>query len=190
MRIVTAGEARRTSPPASVLQASGFRGDVTAFRLNATVVSQPGSEPPFRRNTAERVYRIEAAHNPEVAGSNPAPATRKAPETGAFLVLAAPCRSVLLPHLLPGDAEHTHFRLVSRAEEQHLRRMDVTVGDRALAVARRRLDVRVRIAGDAQSARASAIRRRTHCAELRTVIRAIADVLRDAVCKRRRRKEV
>src|SRR4051812_41848830 len=25
------------------------------------------------------------AHNPEVAGSNPAPATRKAPETGPFL---------------------------------------------------------------------------------------------------------
>jgi transposase InsO family protein len=31
----------------------------------------------FRRNTAERVYAIEAAHNPEVAGSNPAPATEK-----------------------------------------------------------------------------------------------------------------
>jgi putative transposase len=28
------------------------------------------------------VYTIEAAHNPEVAGSNPAPATAKAPETG------------------------------------------------------------------------------------------------------------
>jgi hypothetical protein len=33
-----------------------------------------GSEPAFRRNTAERVYISEAAHNPEVAGSNPAPA--------------------------------------------------------------------------------------------------------------------
>jgi putative membrane protein len=30
------------------------------------------------------VYIIEAAHNPEVAGSNPAPATRKAPGHGAF----------------------------------------------------------------------------------------------------------
>jgi hypothetical protein len=30
------------------------------------------------------VYIIEAAHNPEVAGSNPAPATEKAPETGLF----------------------------------------------------------------------------------------------------------
>jgi hypothetical protein len=39
---------------ASAVQASGFRGDVTA---------------------AERVYTIEAAHNPEVAGSNPAAAT-------------------------------------------------------------------------------------------------------------------
>ena len=42
------------------------------------------SERAFRRNTAERVYTIEAAHNPEVAGSNPAPATGKAPETGPF----------------------------------------------------------------------------------------------------------
>jgi len=29
---------------------------------------------------------IEAAHNPEVASSNPAPATEKGPGTGAFLV--------------------------------------------------------------------------------------------------------
>src|SRR6266542_2488135 len=28
---------------------------------------------------------IDASHNPEVAGSNPAPAMRKAPETGPFL---------------------------------------------------------------------------------------------------------
>ena len=33
------------------------------------------------------MYTIEAAHNPEVAGSNPAPATGKAPETGPFCVL-------------------------------------------------------------------------------------------------------
>jgi mannose-6-phosphate isomerase-like protein (cupin superfamily) len=30
------------------------------------------------------VYRIDAAHNPEVAGSNPAPATAKGPGNGAF----------------------------------------------------------------------------------------------------------
>jgi hypothetical protein len=69
---------------ASVLQAAGFRGDVTAFRLNARLRPKTGSEPAFRRNTAERVYTIEAAHNPEVAGSNPAPATGRAPETGLF----------------------------------------------------------------------------------------------------------
>jgi hypothetical protein len=63
---------------ASTLQASGFRWDVTVFRLNATVVGQSGSESAFRRNTAERVYTFEAAHNPEVAGSNPAPATSEA----------------------------------------------------------------------------------------------------------------
>ena len=54
------------------------------FRLNATAVGQSGSEPAFRRNTAELVYTIEAAHNPEVAGSNPAPATAKGPGNGAF----------------------------------------------------------------------------------------------------------
>jgi hypothetical protein len=44
-----------------------------------------GSEPAFRRNEAERVYPIEAAHNPEVAGSNPAPLFVKGAETGPFL---------------------------------------------------------------------------------------------------------
>ena len=62
---------------ASALQASDFRSDVTAFRLNAAVVRKSGSLPAFRRNTAARVYMSEAAHNPEVAGSNPAPATGK-----------------------------------------------------------------------------------------------------------------
>jgi hypothetical protein len=51
-------------------------------KCNAVRLS--GLESAFPRNTAERVYTIEAAHNPEVAGSNPAPATRKAPETGPF----------------------------------------------------------------------------------------------------------
>src|SRR4029453_11086349 len=37
------------------------------------------SERAFRRNTAERMYTIEVAHNTEVAGSNPAPATEKGP---------------------------------------------------------------------------------------------------------------
>jgi hypothetical protein len=67
----------RWNPPAaaSALQASDFRSDVTVFRLNARPWPKTGSEPAFRRNTAERVYITEAAHNPEVAGSNPAPAT-------------------------------------------------------------------------------------------------------------------
>ena len=75
---------------ASVLQASGLRSDVTVFRLNATAGCQSGSESALRRNTAERVYTIEAAHNPEVAGSNPAPATAKGPGDGAFLLQAWP----------------------------------------------------------------------------------------------------
>jgi hypothetical protein len=77
------GRVRRT---ASVLQASGFRSDVTVFRLNARSLPKTGSEPAFRRNTAACVCTIEAAHNPEVAGSNPVPATQEAPETGPFCV--------------------------------------------------------------------------------------------------------
>jgi hypothetical protein len=44
-----------------VLGASGFRSDVTVFRLNALSRRKTGSEPAFRRNTAERVHTIEAA---------------------------------------------------------------------------------------------------------------------------------
>src|SRR6266536_2275355 len=69
---------------ASALQASRFRGDVTVFRPNASAAGQIGSERGFRRNTAERVYPTEAAHNPEVACSSPAPATRRPPVTGPF----------------------------------------------------------------------------------------------------------
>src|SRR5262249_61392205 len=68
-------KAARRPAAASVLQAPGFRSDVTVFRLNAMAVDESGSEPAFCLNTAEPVYIAEAAHNPEVAGSNPAPAT-------------------------------------------------------------------------------------------------------------------
>jgi hypothetical protein len=40
----------------------GFRGDVTVFRRDATADGQSGLTAAFRRNTAERVYTIEAAH--------------------------------------------------------------------------------------------------------------------------------
>ena len=69
---------------ASVLQAPPFRSDVTVFRLNAAAAAESGLETAFRRNEAERVYLIEEAHNPEVAGSNPAPATREGPGNRAF----------------------------------------------------------------------------------------------------------
>ena len=62
----------------------GFRGDVTLSRLNADAVRLSGLDSAFRWNTAERAYTIEAAHNPEVAGSNPAPATEKGPGNRAF----------------------------------------------------------------------------------------------------------
>jgi hypothetical protein len=77
---------------ASGLQASTFRGDVTLFRLNATPAGDSGLEPAFRWNTAERVYIVEAAHNPEVAGSNPAPATNEGPrKRGLALDLLLRC---------------------------------------------------------------------------------------------------
>jgi hypothetical protein len=90
---------------ASVLQASGFRRDVTVFRLNAARAGDSGLESAFRRNAAERVYLFEAAHNPEVAGSNPAPATGKALETGAFLVFCIRRQFEALPNFcLPHDS--------------------------------------------------------------------------------------
>jgi hypothetical protein len=59
------------------------------FYLNATAVGPSGPEPPFLPNPAERVDPFEAAHNPEVAGSNPAPATAKGAGNGAFRMQCA-----------------------------------------------------------------------------------------------------
>jgi hypothetical protein len=67
---------------ASVLQASGFRGDVTVFRLKARPRPKTGSEPAFLRSAAERVYTIEAAVNRRVVGSSPTRGAEKAMETG------------------------------------------------------------------------------------------------------------
>ena len=97
---VTAGQ-HRIGWAASVLQASGFRADVAVFRRNAQPRPKTGPERAFRRNTAERVHLIEAAHNPEVAGSNPAPATGGAPETGPFRFPQATLRAETLAQLLP-----------------------------------------------------------------------------------------
>jgi hypothetical protein len=55
------------------------------FRLDACAAVDSGFKPAFRRNTAARVYAVVAAHNPEVAGSNP-PRYLEGPENGAFLV--------------------------------------------------------------------------------------------------------
>jgi hypothetical protein len=79
---------------ASVVQASGFRRDVTVFRLNAACAGDSGSEHAFRWNEAAHEYTIEAAHNPEVAGSNPAPATAEGPGNGAFLFMSLGLASV------------------------------------------------------------------------------------------------
>jgi hypothetical protein len=69
---------------ASALQASGFRSGVTRFRLDAAAKARYGLESALRRNAAAGLASLEPAHNPEVAGSNPAPATRKAPQTRGF----------------------------------------------------------------------------------------------------------
>src|SRR5262245_21528435 len=61
--------------------------DVTVFCRNARAAAESGQEPAFTRNEAERVYLIEAAHNPEVAGSNLPPLHEKALETGPFRLM-------------------------------------------------------------------------------------------------------
>ena len=76
--------ASESARAANVLQASGFRGDVTVCSLNAAAVAESSLEPAFRRNEAARVYPSEAAHNPEVAGSNPAPRYSKGPAKRGF----------------------------------------------------------------------------------------------------------
>jgi hypothetical protein len=75
----------------------GFRGDVTLFRRDATGDGQSPLTAAFLRNMTERVYAIEAADNPEVAGSNPAPATSKGPGNGAFLFLRQAVPAKTLP---------------------------------------------------------------------------------------------
>ena len=94
---------------ASVVQASGCRRDVTVFRLNAACAGDSGFEPTFRRNTAAPVYPIEAAHNPEVAGSNPAPATHEGPGNGAFLLRmqGTLCASASTSLVIKGRGEPT-----------------------------------------------------------------------------------
>jgi hypothetical protein len=51
----------------------------TVFRLDAAAVGQSGSDPAFLRNTAERVYLIEAAHNRRSSVQIPPPATIERP---------------------------------------------------------------------------------------------------------------
>jgi hypothetical protein len=63
------------------------------------------------------VYPIEAAHNPEVAGSNPAPATEKGPGNGAFRVLhVVDVRRRVLEVDLVEDVERTDDVLVEFAD--------------------------------------------------------------------------
>src|SRR5215217_5490248 len=54
-----------------------------------------------RRDAGWSSQVARRAHNPEVAGSNPAPATEKAPETGPFLCLSPAALRELLPNFCP-----------------------------------------------------------------------------------------
>jgi hypothetical protein len=85
----TSGTSRRCSPSsaAGVPRGHGRTSRPDWHRLRAT-----RREPTFRRSTAACVCTIEAAHNPEIAGSNRAPATSKAPRTGPFYGPLLHCR--------------------------------------------------------------------------------------------------
>jgi len=80
--IVTA-DMRRTVSSCKRSASTGLPQRCHRVPPKCTAAAETGSESAFRRNTAERVYTIEAAHNPEVAGSN-LPATEKGPGSGAF----------------------------------------------------------------------------------------------------------
>jgi hypothetical protein len=69
---------------ARLLQAATLRSDVTVFRLNATDEAESRLKPAMRRNATVRIGSLEAAHDPEVAGSSPAPLLEKALATGPF----------------------------------------------------------------------------------------------------------
>jgi hypothetical protein len=71
------------------------------FRLNARPRPKTRSEPTFRRNTAERVYTIEAAHNPEVAASNPGAGTAQGAGNGALSLTNRVSPENVAPVLVP-----------------------------------------------------------------------------------------
>src|SRR4249920_384774 len=65
---------------------------------------------------------LERTHNPEVAGSNPAPATGKAPETGLFVLAAVISRQNFCPTFALTDAMPAQFRgHASCFEREHAR---------------------------------------------------------------------
>jgi hypothetical protein len=68
----------------------------------------------------------QTSHNPEVAGSNPAPATGKAPETGLFYFLGRDRAAELLPNFC------LRWRRLHRSSES-------TLAQAAVSVARERL---------------------------------------------------
>jgi hypothetical protein len=70
---------------ASVVQASGFRRDVTVFRLSAARAGDSGLEPAFRRNRAERVYLFEALISRR-SQVQILPPLLEGPDTGPFRV--------------------------------------------------------------------------------------------------------
>jgi hypothetical protein len=79
-----------------------------------------GLEPAFRRNTAAHLDPIAAAHNPEVAGSNPAPAIQKAPQTRGFCLGIVSTRGRGSTRFLPRNTLRTIDFRRSRSERPRL----------------------------------------------------------------------
>ena len=75
------------------------------FRLNARLRRQSGWWPAFRRNTAASVYTIEAAPNPEVAGSNPAPRELRFAEAAVQPIISCERLSMQYRELVPAQVD-------------------------------------------------------------------------------------
>ena len=99
-----------------------------------------------RRDAGWSSQVARRAHNPEVAGSNPAPAIRKPCITGAFLVSGSGRAGSWYRCWYPATRTFAPRPSPPR-RGTHLGGVDVSLGDRVLRVPGLRLDVRVRLAG-------------------------------------------
>jgi integrase len=108
-------------------------------RLGKLSFSRSKLVPHDRVIEAERVYIIEAAHNPEVAGSNPAPATAKGPGNGAFCFPGhlrryfAALRKAGFPRIRFHDLRHTFAGLLI-AQGEHPKLISEQLGHASVQI--------------------------------------------------------